>query len=30
MDTTDVLREILRAGLEDVAVFGIFDPAAVN
>jgi microcystin degradation protein MlrC len=30
MDTTDVLREILRAGLEDVAVFGIFDPAAVK
>ncbi len=29
MDTTDVLAEILRQGLEDVAVFGIFDPAAV-
>jgi len=30
MDTTEVLREILRAGLDDVAVFGIFDPAAVQ
>ncbi|MCB1685422.1 MAG: M81 family metallopeptidase [Pseudomonadales bacterium] len=29
MDTTEVLAEILRQGLEDVAVFGIFDPAAV-
>ncbi len=29
MDTTDVLAEILRQGLEDVAVFGIFDPTAV-
>jgi microcystin degradation protein MlrC len=30
MDTTEVLREILRQGLEDVAVFGIHDPAAVQ
>jgi microcystin degradation protein MlrC len=30
MDTTDVLAEILRQGLEDVAVFGIFDPEAVQ
>ena len=30
MDTTEVLAEILRQGLEDVAVFGIFDPAAVE
>ncbi len=30
MDTTEVLAEILRQGLEDVAVFGIFDPAAVQ
>ncbi len=30
MDTTDVLAEILRQDLEDVAVFGIFDPAAVE
>jgi len=30
MDTTEVLTEILRQGLEDVAVFGIFDPAAVE
>jgi len=30
MDTTDVLAEILRQGLDDVAVFGIFDPAAVQ
>ena len=30
MDTTDVLAEILRQGLEDVAVFGIYDPAAVQ
>lgn len=29
MDTTDVLAEILRQGLEDVAVFAIFDPEAV-
>jgi microcystin degradation protein MlrC len=30
MDTTEVLAEILRAQLDDVAVFGIFDPAAVQ
>ncbi len=30
MDTTEVLAEILRQGLEDVAVFGIYDPAAVR
>jgi len=30
MDTSEVLREILRQGLEDVAVFGIHDPAAVQ
>jgi microcystin degradation protein MlrC len=30
MDTTAVLAEILRQGLEDVAVFAIFDPAAVQ
>jgi microcystin degradation protein MlrC len=30
MDTTEVLSEILRQGLDDVAVFGIFDPAAVH
>lgn len=30
MDTTEVLAEILRQGLEDVAVFGIFDPTAVQ
>ena len=30
MDTTEVLAEILRQGLDDVAVFGIFDPAAVE
>jgi len=30
MDTTEVLAEILRQGLEDVAVFGIFDPQAVQ
>ncbi len=30
MDTTEVLAEILRQGLEDVAVFGIFDPDAVQ
>jgi len=29
MDTTEVLREILRQGLDDVAVFAIHDPAAV-
>ncbi|MDB9943097.1 M81 family metallopeptidase [Pseudomonadales bacterium] len=29
MDTTEVLREILRQGLEDVAVFAIYDPIAV-
>ncbi|NJN51176.1 MAG: M81 family metallopeptidase, partial [Gammaproteobacteria bacterium] len=29
MDTTEVLAEILRQDLDDVAVFGIFDPAAV-
>jgi microcystin degradation protein MlrC len=30
MDTTEVLAEILRQGLDDVAVFGIFDPATVQ
>ncbi|HKI74338.1 MAG TPA: M81 family metallopeptidase [Pseudomonadales bacterium] len=30
MDTTEVLREILRQSLDDVAAFGIFDPAAVE
>src|SRR5712691_3154706 len=30
MDTTAVLTEILRQGLEDVAVFAIYDPAAVQ
>ena len=30
MDTTDVLREVLKQKLEDVAVCGIFDPEAVN
>jgi microcystin degradation protein MlrC len=30
MDTTEVLAEILRQGLDDVAVFGIFDPEAVQ
>ena len=30
MDTTDVLREILRQGLQDVVFFGIYDPAAVE
>ncbi|MCB1693126.1 MAG: M81 family metallopeptidase [Pseudomonadales bacterium] len=30
MDTTEVLREILNQGLEDVAAFGIFDPDAVE
>ena len=30
MDTTEVLREILKQGLEDVAAFGIHDPSAVD
>ncbi len=30
MDTTEVLREILNQGLEDVAAFGIYDPDAVE
>lgn len=30
MDTTDVLREILAQEIEDVAAFGIHDPAAVD
>jgi microcystin degradation protein MlrC len=30
MDTTDVLAEILRQGLEDVVFFGIYDPDAVQ
>ncbi len=30
MDTTEVLREILAQGLEDVAAYGIYDPAAVQ
>jgi microcystin degradation protein MlrC len=30
MDTTEVLAEILAQGLEDVAVFGFYDPAAVD
>jgi microcystin degradation protein MlrC len=30
MDTTRVLGEIMREGLEDVAFFGIYDPAAVE
>jgi microcystin degradation protein MlrC len=30
MDTTVVLAEILRQGLEDVAVFAIYDPTAVQ
>src|SRR6266446_590342 len=30
MDTTAVLAEILRQGLEDVAVFAIYDPEAVQ
>ena len=30
MDTTEVLRSILDAGIEDVAAFGIFDPDAVE
>jgi microcystin degradation protein MlrC len=29
MDTTEVLAEVLAAGLDDVAVFGIYDPEAV-
>ncbi|HTN11747.1 MAG TPA: M81 family metallopeptidase [Acetobacteraceae bacterium] len=29
MDTTDVLREIIRQQLEDVVFFGIYDPEAV-
>jgi microcystin degradation protein MlrC len=29
MDTTEVLAEILRHGLQDVAVFGFYDPEAV-
>jgi len=29
MDTTEVLAEVLADGLEDVAFFGIYDPAAV-
>lgn len=29
MDTTEVLQAVLNAGLEDVAVFGFYDPAAV-
>lgn len=29
MDTTEVLAEILRQGLEDVAVFGFYDPDVV-
>ena len=29
MDTTEVLAEVLAAGLEDVAMFGIYDPEAV-
>jgi microcystin degradation protein MlrC len=29
MDTTEVLAAVLRQGLDDVAFFGIFDPAAV-
>jgi microcystin degradation protein MlrC len=29
MDTTEVLKEILEQGLDDVAAFGIFDPEAV-
>jgi microcystin degradation protein MlrC len=29
MDTTEVLAEILAQGLEDVAVFGFYDPEAV-
>jgi len=30
MDTTEVLAEVLRQGLEDVAVFGFYDPQAVE
>ena len=30
MDTTDVLREVLRQELDDVAVCAIYDPEAVN
>lgn len=30
MDTTEVLQEILRQGIDDVAAFGIFDPEAVQ
>ncbi len=30
MDTTEVLAAVLDEGLEDVAVFGIYDPAAVR
>jgi len=30
MDTTEVLAEVLAQGLEDVAVFGFFDPVAVQ
>lgn len=30
MDTTEVLAEILRQNLDDVAVFGFYDPAAVD
>lgn len=30
MDTTEVLAAILEAGLEDVAVFGFYDPDAVQ
>ena len=30
MDTTDVLREIIRQDLEDVVFFGIYDPDAVH
>ena len=29
MDTMDVLAAVLEAGLEDVAMFGVFDPEAV-
>ncbi len=30
MDTTDVLAAVLEAGLDDVAMFGIYDPEAVG
>jgi microcystin degradation protein MlrC len=30
MDTTEVLAEILRQGLDDVAVFGFYDPEVVQ